>query len=194
MTTKKHFYENMQAMAECLAKDPETKDRYDKATHGGKEWLCYSWWISEDRTRWNDPEAVEYRDSLTSWLGSIDIVYVLQFETNTEIVDYLRNRLVATLERETTPGRLHRRSTILGRGLHKPWNGPEGVKTTSQVAAQYGSGCGMICRFYSAMKGYADYLRGNSPGPSFWTHPDCQLYLEWFNKYYTPTCGLCRVQ
>lgn len=36
MTNKKHFYENMQAMAECLAKDPETKDRYDKATHGGK--------------------------------------------------------------------------------------------------------------------------------------------------------------
>ena len=188
------FYSKMLPIKEVLSKDSDTKQHYEFLRHGGKEWLYYSWWISEDSTRWNDPEAVEYRDSLTSWIGSIDIVYVLQFEADTETVDYLRNRLVATLERETTPGRLHLRSTILGRGLHKPWKGPEGIKTTSQVAAQYGSGCGMICRFYSAMKGYADYLRGNAPGPSFWTHPDVKLYLKWHNRYSSPTSGLCRVQ
>ena len=188
------IYEYMRVMARALTNDPETKDRYGKARRGGKEWLCFSRWIAEDRTRWDDPEAMAYRDSLTSWLGSIDIVYVLQFETNAEIVNYLKVHLVTALERETTPGRLHLRSTILGRGLHKPWNGPEGVKTTSQVAAQYGSGCGMICRFYSAMKGYADYLRGNAPGPSFWTHPDVKLYLEWYNKYDAPTSGFYRVQ
>lgn len=95
-------------MAECLAKAPETKDRYDKATHGGKEWLwlCYSWWISEDRTRWDDPKSVEYRDSLTSWLGSIDIIYVLQFETDANVVEYLTKQLAVAIERETTPKRL----------------------------------------------------------------------------------------
>jgi hypothetical protein len=188
------IYENMQVMAQALASDPETKDRYEKARRGSKEWLCFSRWIAEDRTRWNDSDAVAYRDSLTSWLGSIDIVYVLQFETDAEIVNYLKDNLVAALERETTKKRLHLRSTILERGLHKPWDGPAGVKTTSQAAAQYGGGSGMICRFYSAMKGYADYLRGNAPGPSFWTHPDCQLYLKWYNKYDAPTSGLYRVQ
>ena len=194
MTSKKHFYEYMQEMAESLANDPETKDRYENARHGGKEWLCFSRWIAEDRTRWDDLDAMAYRDSLASWLGSIDIVYVLQFETDAEIVEYLKERLVAAVERETTKERLRLRSTILKRGLHNPWRGPDGMKTTSQAAAHYGSGCGMICRFYSAMKGNADYLRGNAPGASFWTHPDCPLYLDWHNKYEAPTCGLYRVQ
>ena len=191
---KKHFYENMKEMAEALANDPETKDRYGNARHGGKEWFCFSRWIAEERTRWKDPKATAYRDSLASWLGSIDIVYVLQFETDAEIVGYLKERLVAAVERETTNERLRLRSTILERGLHKPWRGPEGMKTTSQVAAQHGSGCGMICRFYSAMKGHADYLRGDAPSASFWTHPDCPLYLDWYNKYEAPTSGLHRVQ
>ena len=186
------FYSKMLPIKEALSKDSDTKQHYEFLRHGGKEWLCYSWWISEDRTRWNDPKAAEYRGSLTSWLGSIDIVDVLQFETDANVVEHLTKQLTVAIERETTPKRLGIKARILGDGLDKR---PVYQKnTTRQLAANYGGGAGMICRIYSAMKGYADYLRGNSPGPSFWTHPDCPLYLEWFNKYYTPTCGLRRVQ
>lgn len=192
MVGKKYFYENMQVMAKALDNDPETKDRYEKAQRGGKEWLCFSRWIAEDRTRWNDPEAVEYRDSLTSWLGSIDLVYVLQFETDANVVEYLKKQLIVAIERETTPSRLGIKARILGDGLNKR---PVYDKdTTDQLAAQYGTGVGTICRIYSAMKGYADYLRGNAPGPSFWTHPDVKLYLQWYNRYDAPTSGIYRVQ
>ena len=50
MVGKKYFYENMQVMAKALDNDPETKDRYEKARRGGKEWLCFSRWIAKDRT------------------------------------------------------------------------------------------------------------------------------------------------
>lgn len=186
------FYSKMLPIKQALSEDSDTKQQYKSLRHGGKEWLCYSWWIAEDRTRWNDAETVEYRDSLTSWLGSIDIVNVLQFETDADVVAYLKKNLVSTMERETSKGRLGLRARILGNGLEKRpvYDG----STTGRLAARHGGGCGMICRIYSAMKGYADYLRGNPPGADYWTHPDCKLYLEWYNKYVAPTCGLCRVQ
>ena len=139
-----------------------------------------------------EAEAAEYRDSLTSWLGSIDIVYVLQFETDANVVEYLKKQLIVAIERETTPRRLGIKARILGDGLDK--RPVYHRSTTRQLAANYGGGAGMICRIYSAMKGYADYLRGNAPGPSFWTHPDCPLYLQWYNRYDAPTSGLYRVQ
>ena len=102
MVGKKYFYENMQVMAKALDNDPETKDRYEKARRGGKEWLCFSRWIAEDRTRWNDPEAVEYRDSLTSWLTRLST-----FETKASV---LRGLLSAFLNYQikvfTTPLRM----------------------------------------------------------------------------------------
>lgn len=186
------FYSKMLPIKEALSKDSDSKQQYEDLRHGGKEWLCYSWWIADDRTRWNDPDAVDYRNSLTSWLGSIDIVNILQFETDADVVAYLKNCLVSTVERETTKERLSRRRRILENGLYK--RPVYGGATTGHLAEQYGSGCGMICRLYSAMKGYADYLRGNSPGADYWTHPDCKLYLKWHNKYDAPTCGLCRVE
>lgn len=186
------FYSNMMPIKEALSKDSDTKQRYELLRHGGKEWLCYSWWIAEDRMRWNSPDAVKYRDSLTSWLGSFDIVNVLPFETNADVVAYLKKRLVAAMKRETTRKRLNLRKAIIDKGLHKPWNGPEGMTTTSKAAAS--RGCGMICRFYSAMKSDADYLRGDPQGAGHWTHPDCHLYLDWYNRYDAPTCGLSRVQ
>ena len=78
MKTRNNFYEKMRAVAKILSKSPETKDRYAKARHGGKEWFCFSYWIAKNHTRWNDKEVIEYRDSLVSWLGSVDIAYVLQ--------------------------------------------------------------------------------------------------------------------
>ena len=103
-----------------------------------------------------------------------------------------KKRLVAAMKRETTRKRLNLRKAIIDKGLHKPWNGPEGMTTTSKAAAS--RGCGMICRFYSAMKSDADYLRGDPQGAGHWTHPDCHLYLDWYNRYDAPTCGLSRVQ
>ena len=186
------FYSKMMPIKEALSKDIDTKQQYEFARQGGKEWLCFSWWIAEDLRRWNEQEAIEYRDALISWLGSLDIAKVLQFETDKDIVEYLKEHLIAAVERETTAKRLSGRNTILLNGLYRK---PVYERhTTAHLASCYGSGAGMICRLYSAMKGYADYLRGNSPGPSFWTHPDCRLYLEWYNKYEAPTNGLRRVQ
>lgn len=194
MTIKNQIRKSMQATANVLATDPETKDRYDKATDSGKEWFCFSRWVKRNMARWNNHETAEYRDALVARLTSIDMAYVLQYETTTkaDVVAYLKNSLVSTVERETTKERLSRRRRILANGLYK--RPVYGGATTGHLAEQYGSGCGMICRLYSAMKGYADYLRGNSPGADYWTHPDCKLYLKWHNKYDAPTCGLCRVE
>lgn len=192
MKTRNNFYEKMRAVAKILSKSPETKDRYAKARHGGKEWFCFSYWIAKNHTRWNDKEVIEYRDSLVSWLGSVDIAYVLQYETDARVVEYLKERLALAVERETTPERLKGRIRILSNGLYK--KPVYGKSTTGQLASSYGGGACMINRLYSAMKGYADYLRGNSPGAGYWTHPDCGLYREWYNKYDAPTCGLYRVQ
>ena len=187
------FYSKMMPIKEALSKDTDTKQQYEFARRGGREWFCFSWWIAEDRTRWNDRDAVEYRDSLVSWLGSIDIAYVLQFERKVDVIAYLKSKLISAVDRETTKWRLNRKASIMGTGLHNPWYKEYGRKKTTDELAK-STGCGMICRLYSAMKGYANYLRGNSPGPSFWTHPDCRLYLEWHNKYDAPTSGLLRVQ
>ena len=186
------FYAKMMPIKEALSKDADTKQKYEFAREGGKEWLCFSWWIAEDRRRWNEQKAIEYRDALISWLGSLDIANVLQFETDKDIVEYLKKHLVAAAERETTAKRLAGRNRILSNGLYRKHVYER--HTTAQLASCYGGGAGMICRLYSAMKGYADYLQGNSPGPSFWTHPDCRLYLEWYNKYDAPTSGLLRAQ
>ena len=176
------FYSKMIPIKEALSKDIGIKQQYEFARQGGKEWLCFSWWISEDRTRWNDKDAVEYRDTLVSWLGSIDIAYVLQYEKNADVVAYLKSKLISAISRETTRGRLNRRCNIQSYGL------VEAERTATRCSAYSGG------RLFSAMKAHADYLRGNSPGANFWTHPDCRLYLEWFNKYEAPTCGLIRVQ
>ena len=180
------FYAKMMPIKEALLKDPDTRQTYEHARQGGKEWLCFSWWIAEDRTRWNDQEAIEYRDSLVSWLGSIDITYVLQFERDADVIAYLKSKLISAVDRDTTKGRLNLKASIIDTGLHKPWHKESGRKKTTNELAE-STGCGMICRLYSAMRGYANYLRGQSPGPSFWTHPDFRLYLEWYNKYDAPT-------
>lgn len=186
------FYSKMMPIREAMSKDTDTKQQCELARRGCKEWFYFSWWIAEDHTRWHDQEAIKYRDSLVSWLGSLDIAHVLELEKDKDVVEYLKKHLVAAAERETTAKRLSRRNAILSNGLHRK---PVYERhTTAQLAACYGGGAGMICRLYSASKGYADYLRGNSPGPSFWAHPDCRLYLEWYNKYEAPTSGLRRVQ
>lgn len=182
MKTAPTFYTNMEALGKMLSEDPETKDRYANARHGGKEWFCLSKWIAEDRSRWDDKKTIEYRDSLVAWLGSIDIVYVLQFETDIDVVAYLKSRLAAALDRETSKERLCLKANLLGLGL----------ECLIRKVSYYAGHCGG--RLSSVYRARADYLRGQSPGAPHWTHPDSHLYLDWFNKYKAPAIGLYRVQ
>ena len=95
MSRENRIYENMQAIAKALATDPETNDRYEKATKGSREWFCFSRLVAEAKTRWNDAAAAEYREALVDRLVSTDIAYVLQYETNPKVVAYLKKWLVA---------------------------------------------------------------------------------------------------
>ena len=149
MSIKEPTYENMQVIAKTLATDPETKDRYERATDGGKEWFSFSRWVAEDMTRWDDAEAEEHRDTLAARLGSADIAYVLQYETNPDVVAYLKHRLVAAVERETTPERLAKRCDWTAdarmRWRHTTANPPQEAKSWMGQKIQVGD-----C-FYSKM-------------------------------------------
>ena len=176
------FYSNMLPIKEALSEDSDTKQPYEALRDGGKEWLCYSWWIAEDRTRWDNPEAVEYRKLLMPWLEAFDIVNVLQFETDGKVITYLKKQLAAAIKRETSERGLAYKAHFLAYGL----------KELDQDASRYAGHCGG--RLSSVFRAKAEYLRGNPPGAGHWTHPNCKLYLKWFNKYDAPTSGLCRVQ
>ena len=176
----KNFYETMQAMAKALARNRGTKGRYANARQGGKEWLCFSRWVAEDRTRWIKQETMEYRDSLVSWLGSIDIVYVLQFETDAEIVAYLKDRLVAAVERETTPERIGKRVDWMANARRR-WK--EFMGWVHNEPEQHGLAAKMQA---SALKEILAYLNGESEGGSNWSHPDYGKHCEWYNRYVNP--------
>ena len=51
------FHTTMEARGKMLSEDPETKDRYGKATKDGKEWFRFSQWVSESKSRWHNSEA-----------------------------------------------------------------------------------------------------------------------------------------
>lgn len=174
----------MKTMDKVLATDPETKNRYKKATNGGKEWFCFSQWVAEDVTRWNNAEAVEYRDALAAWLVSTDIAYVLQYETNPDVIAYLKERLVAAVERETTPERIAKRADRLA-NARKRWR--EFMESVHNEPSNHGLAANMMASSYAETFAY---LRGESKGASYWSHPDYGKYCEWYNKYVAPKCGL----
>ena len=113
------IYDEMERMKLRLSDDPETKDRYERATRGGREWLAFSAWIDEDGSRWADAGVVRYRDMLADWLVLTDIAYVLQFETNPLTIAFLKDRLLPTAKRETMPERIDRKRRKLDMGLHR---------------------------------------------------------------------------
>ena len=177
------IYDEMERMKRLLSRDPETKDRYERATMGGREWLAFSAWIAEDRSRWADGANVRYRDALANWLVLTDIAYVLQFETDAEVVGYLKERLAKTAERETTEERLSRKRNFLRWGLHRPQKHLMGasVLSRSREAMHMGDVGGSMQK--SAMKEVAAYLMGCSHGASHWAHADASLYIAWYNAY-----------
>ena len=180
MSIKNHVHKSMRAIAKTLATDPETKDRYGRATDGGKEWFCFSRWVAEDMARWNNAEAVEYRDTLAAWLVSTDITYVLQYETNPDVVAYLKKRLIAAVERETTPERLAKRADVLA-NARKRWQ--EFMSGVGREPSRHGLAAQMQASAY--METFA-YLRGESRGSSWWSHPDYGKYCKWYNEYANP--------
>ena len=103
MTKGNCLYKKMSAVGKVLSEDPETKDRYANATDGGRDWFCYSAWLVENRSRWHDGETARCRDSIASRLTSTDIAYVLQYETDADVVAYLKARLIDAVNNETTP-------------------------------------------------------------------------------------------
>ena len=101
MIRTNRFAKEMQAISKTLSKDPETKNRYANATNRGKRWLCFSAWLAKDREKWQDHEAAEYRNRIANRLSSTDVAYVLQFETDIDVVSYLKAQLIAAASRET---------------------------------------------------------------------------------------------
>lgn len=174
-----------------LSNDPETRDRYGKATRGGKAWMCFVKWIAEDRARWDDVEVIHYRDMLADWLTVTDIAYVLQFEINTHIVDFLKKQLLKILEWETTPRRLEVKQVWQKMGLHRKTYDGRTVLGIAQEKA--GAGLGRNMRI-SAMREVAAYLKGESFGASYWAHPGHSNYIAWHNQYLAPLTGLYKVQ
>lgn len=177
------IYCEMTRIKERLSEDPNTRDRYIRATNGGKEWMAFSAWIAEDESRWSDEGVAAYRDALAKGLILTDIAYVLQFETDAEVVGYLKERLAKTAERETTEERLSRKRNFLRWGLHRPQKHLMGasVLSRSREAMHMGDVGGSMQK--SAMKEVAAYLMGCSNGASHWAHADASLYIAWYNAY-----------
>ena len=175
------IYCEMTRIKERLSEDPNTRDRYIRATNGGKEWMAFSAWIAEDESRWSDEGVAAYRDALAKGLILTDIAYVLQFETSPEVVAFLKRQLVETAERETTPERLRSKKMWLGWGLHNKLDRFSGLTLyqRSRQAAAFGSLGANMER--SAMREVAAYLQGCSQGSSYWAHPDYRRYLAWYN-------------
>lgn len=175
-----------------LAADPETRDRFGNATQGGKSWMCYTKWVGEDGTRWDNEDATRYRELLAAWLTVTDLSYVLQFETDPRIVDFLKKQLLSALERETSPDRLKKKQDLLTMGLNRKTYDGRTVSTIAQERA----GCGNMCRNMriSAMREVAAFLKGESFGAGYWAHPDHSKYLAWHNQYLAPLTGLIKVR
>ena len=175
------IYCEMTRIKERLSEDPNTRDRYIRATNGGKEWMAFSAWIAEDESRWSDEGVAAYRDALAKGLILTDIAYVLQFETSPEVVAFLKRQLGETAERETTPERLRSKKMWLGWGLHNKLDRFSGLTLyqRSRQAAAFGSLGANMER--SAMREVAAYLQGCSQGSSYWAHPDYRRYLAWYN-------------
>ena len=177
------IYDEMERMKRRLSDDPETRDRYERATRGGREWLAFSAWIDEDGSRWTDAGVIRYRDMLADWLVLTDIAYVLQFETNPLTIAFLKDRLLPTAKRETMPERIDRKRRKLDMGLHRSF-----LRGTSVYGlSRQGSCCGDLGGNMqkSAMKEVAAYLMGCSHGAAHWAHPDSGRYNAWYNSLST---------
>ena len=95
------LYLAIQKYKAALTEDQECCVRFNRATRGAKEWLCYSRWCRE-----TEKVADEYQKSLLTWMMPTEIAYVLQFETNPRLIESLKAAMVAAMERVTSPERV----------------------------------------------------------------------------------------
>lgn len=177
------FGDEMERMKNALKSSPDTKDRYSRAGWGGCEWMAFSAWIAENRTRCSNESVCKYRDRLASWLSVTDVAYVLQFETACDVVNYLKDRLSKAADRETTKYRLSRRSGMIESGL---WRIQESLDIRVQSGVhgvQFGGGMGSLtgCMHLSVLREAVAFLKGESRGASHWHHPDHKLHEEWYD-------------
>lgn len=178
------FEDEMARLKKELGSNPDSKDRYARAGIGGKEWFAFSAWIAEDRRRWLDEKVVLYRDSLVSWLALTDIAYVLQFESDPEIADYLKSILPEVASRETTEYRLARKREALTRGLGFYRKCLDDGSNSDMLSVQSGGGIGSMNNAMqrSVLRERVAYLTGESHGATHWNHPDNKLYENWYRR------------
>ena len=172
------FQDVMGQKMEALKNDPDTKDRYARAGWAGCEWFAFSAWIAEDRTRWTDETVVQYRDTLARCMMLTDIAYVLQFETEREVVDYLKGCLVEAADRETKEYCLSRKRGVLKVGVVS-FRERLGIACKSDVhSVQFGGGMGSLnnCLHRLAMRKQLAYLTGEINLSSQWAR--CVFFDE----------------
>ena len=149
-----------------LAGDSETAARYERATRGAKEWLCYSRWCQEEGR-----VDVEYHSSLLSWMMPFEIAYVLQFESDRRLINALKSGMIAAMERVTTSARV----VALGR---------ESMRERQRLVEKHRGSKnvfeGWAC--YASF-GRVLFLEGRDEGAARCFHPDHGLYCEWYRRW-----------
>lgn len=145
-----------------LAVDSETAARYERATRGAKEWLCYSRWCRETKRI-----EVEYQMSLLSWMMPTEIAYVLQFETNPRLIESLKTGMLVAMDRVTTPERVR---AVERESLAERQSLVEKHRGARQIFEGWS---------YYANLGRVMFLEGRDEGAARCFHPDHGLYCDW---------------
>ena len=161
-----NLYLAIQKYKSVLAEDPECCVRFNRATQGAKEWLCYSRWCRE-----TEGIAGEYQKSLLSWMMPTEIAYVLQFETNPRLIESLKAGMLVAMDRITAPERV--------RAVEK-----ESIADHRRLVEKYKGARQMFegWTFYANL-GRVMFLEGCDEGAARCFHPDHGLYCAWWSRW-----------
>ena len=160
------LYLAIQKYKVVLAEDPECCVRFNRATRGAKEWLCYSRWCRETKRI-----EVEYLMSLLSWMMPTEIAYVLQFETNSRLIESLKAGMLVAMDRVTTPERVQ---TVERESLAERQLLVEKHKGARQIFEGWS---------YYANLGRVMFLEGRDEGAARCFHPDHGLDCAWWSRW-----------
>ena len=149
-----------------LAEDSETAARYERATRGAKEWLCYSSWCRETKRI-----EVEYQMSLLSWMMPTEIAYVLQFETNPRLIESLKTGMLVAMDRVTTPERVR---AVERESLAERQSLVEKHRGARQIFEGWS---------YYANLGRVLFLEGRDEWAARCFNPDHGLYCDWYGHW-----------
>ena len=181
------FQDVMSQKMEALKNDHETKDRYALAGGPGRAWFAFSAWIAEDRTRWTDETVVQYRDALARCMMLTDIAFVLQFETEREVVDYLKDRLVEAADSETKDYCLSKKCGVLKVGVVSFRERLDVACNSDVHSVQFGGGMGSLnnCLHRLDLRRKLAYLTGNVDRSAHWYQLDFfhdnKLHEDWWS-------------